>query len=307
MYDVLALGAAAVDELLYVDTYPPPDTKTIVLDAARQCGGLSATALVAAARLGARCAYAGTLGPAGEPDSEFVLSALAEDGVETQHCPRVDGGGPVRSVIVVGRTTGTRNIFPRQPAHTGAHAVLPPPEMIRAARVLLVDHLGIGGMLRAARIARDAGIAIVSDIERADDPRARTLLALVDHPVLSEEFAAAMTGETNPAMAARALWSPLRRAVVVTCGARGAWYTCDGDTCAHQPAFKVDAVDTTGCGDVFHGAYCAALAEGLPIDTRVRMAAAAAAIKATQPGAQLGAPTRAQLEAFLRSAPPTTQ
>jgi sulfofructose kinase len=297
--DLLALGAAAIDELLYVDAYPPPDTKTTVRDATCQCGGLSATALVAAARLGARCAYAGTLGPGDDPDSLFVLDALAAEGIDTQHCAHVAGGGPVKSVIIVGRDAGTRNIFPRQPAHTGAHPELPSAELVRAARVLLVDHLGIDGMLRAAHVARASGVAIVSDIERADDPRALDLLALVDHPVLSEEFAATLTGHADIGTALRALWSPARRAVTITCGPRGAWFTVDGLTVSHQPAFQVNIIDTTGCGDVFHGAYCAALARGEPIELCVRTAAAAAALKATQPGAQRGAPTRAQLQAFI--------
>jgi sulfofructose kinase len=300
--DVLALGAAAIDDLLYVDAYPQPDTKTTVRDATRQCGGLSATALVAAARLGARCAYAGTLGPDGDVDSAFVLDALGVEGIDTRHCVRVVGGGPVKSVIVVGRDTGTRNIFPRQPAHTGAHPQSPPESVIRASRVLLVDHLGITGMLRAAHLARASDVAIVSDIERADDASALDLLALVDHPVLSEEFATALTGHADIGTALRSLWSPVRRALTITCGPRGAWFTVDGLTVLHQPAFQVDVIDTTGCGDVFHGAYCAALARGEPIDICVRVASAAAALKATQPGAQRGAPTRTQLEAFARSA-----
>ncbi len=71
----------------------------------------------------------------------------------------------------------------------------------------------------------------------------------------------------------------------------------------HQPAFPVEVVDTTGCGDVFHGAYASALAEGLDLPVRVRLAAAAAALKATQPGGQAGIPSRGKVEAFLGEYP----
>ena len=105
-------------------------------------------------------------------------------------------------------------------------------------------------------------------------------------------------GADPPALA---LWSPRRTAVVVTCGAEGCWFL-DADTLdrpQHQPAFAVHVVDTTGCGDVFHGAYAAGLAERLDLPARVRLAAATAALKATQPGSQR-APRRPLVEAFLR-------
>jgi sugar/nucleoside kinase (ribokinase family) len=97
------------------------------------------------------------------------------------------------------------------------------------------------------------------------------------------------------------LWLPVRLAVVVTCGDAGGWYRGDaGPTApAPYPAFAVPTVDTTGCGDVFHGAYASALARGLNLEERIRFSAAAAAIKATRRGAQAGIPTREETEAFL--------
>jgi sugar/nucleoside kinase (ribokinase family) len=80
-YDILGLGCATVDDLLYVDSYPPPDTKTRILRSERQCGGLTATALVAAARFGAKCAYAGQLG--NDDQSTFVDRALRAEGIDT--------------------------------------------------------------------------------------------------------------------------------------------------------------------------------------------------------------------------------
>jgi len=91
--------------------------------------------------------------------------------------------------------------------------------------------------------------------------------------------------------------------VAVTCGAKGCYYVTSENPAAprHQPAFKVQAVDTTGCGDVFHGAYAAALARGMSAPDRIRFAAAAAALKATQSGgAQGGIPTLAQTLRLIR-------
>ena len=171
--------------------------------------------------------------------------------------------------------------------------------MIRSARVLFVDHYGVEGMTRAARIAREAGLAVVADLERDEQPGFETLLELVDHLIVSRAFAARRTGTDDPTAAARHSLGGgpqrrcrhLRRGRMLASGA-------DGTSPVHQPAFRVPVVDTTGCGDVFHGAYAAALARGLDLADRVRFASAAAALKAMHAGAQAGIPTRAEVEAF---------
>ena len=186
-------------------------------------------------------------------------------------------------------------------AWSSADASWPPEDVVRAARVLLVDNCGVEGMIRAARIARDAGIPVVADFESAEDPLFPQLLALVDHLILSRDFALKMTGEQDPALAAQSLWAPGRRAVVITCGKDGCWYVSDQQPGIprHQPALAVEAVDTTGCGDVFHGAYAAALVHGLDIPAAVRFATVAAGLKATCRGGQLGIPTRSAVEAQM--------
>lgn len=296
MFDLLGFGAVAIDHLVYVDSFPPANVKTYVIRSEQQCGGLTATALVAAQRLGTQCAYAGTLGD--DDGSRYVLDVMQREGIDVSHVVKREGAGPIRSTIIVGLDHATRNIFPEHPAVAGAAEDQPDASVIRAAKVVFVDHLGIAGMIRAATIARDAGIPVVSDVER-DLPGFDALLALVDHVVVGEDFALRLTHSTQPEEAAQKLWTPARSLVAVTCGEAGCTFTEDGATVQHQPAFKVDAIDTTGCGDVFHGAYAAALAKGMPAAERIRFASAAAALKATQRGGQAGAPTLAQVNAFL--------
>jgi sugar/nucleoside kinase (ribokinase family) len=297
--DVLGLGCVAVDDLLYVDAYPPPDTKKQVRRRERQCGGLTATALVAAARLGARCAYAGVLGD--DDFSHFVRQALSREGIDVAHCVHRAEARPIHSTIIVDETRHTRNVFFDLAGAAGADPEAPAAEVIRSARVLYLDHFGIEGMTRAARIARATGVATVADFERNEWPGFAGLLALVDHLIVSRDFAARLTGEGEPAAALSRLWDAGRQAVVVTCGAEGCWYrgAGSGEGPRHRRAYPVAAVDTTGCGDVFHGAYAAALARGLSLAERVRFASAAAALKALRPGGQDGIPTRATVDAFL--------
>jgi ribokinase len=126
-------------------------------------------------------------------------------------------------------------------------------------------------------------------------------LALVDHLILSEEFACRITRESSAAKAAQALWQPDRVVVLVTCGANGCWSFApeNGRAARHHAAFTVQAADTTGCGDVFHGAYAASLARGEALEARILCATATAALKARHGDI----PRRAAVEEFLRARP----
>src|SRR6185436_9003662 len=118
LFDVIGLGCCAVDEILYVPEYPPADGKVEVRNRERHCGGLCATALVTAARLGARCAFAGVLG--GDEGSRFVLETFRRSGVDTRFHVARTGAAPIRSVIVVDEIRRTRNIFYHLTPGTGA-------------------------------------------------------------------------------------------------------------------------------------------------------------------------------------------
>lgn len=297
LFDILGVGCATVDELLYVDAYPAADEKTIIRRHETHCGGLTAVALIAAARFGARCAYAGTLGV--EPQSDFVIETLKREGVDTSHAPRCDDAAAIHSRIIVDATHNTRNIFftvgqRMGPSETLSEAV------IRSARVLFVDHYGGAATVRAATIARNAGIPVVADLERSEREAFDQILGLASHPILSAAFAKRLTGKSNPEDAARALIERGHDVVVVTNGAQGgAAAVRDEPDLRRYRAFDVEVVDTTGCGDVFHGVYAAGLALSIGLDERLARASAAAAIKATRPGASGGVPRRAEIDAFL--------
>ncbi len=207
-------------------------------------------------------------------------------------------------ILALGRPTG---IVP------GAGDHLPTPEEMRALAEMGVDFFDLyvhdtpawlvrfAGMTRAARIARRAGIPVIGDFESHGPEPFEELLSLTDHLVVPRDFARELAGTQRGAAAVRALWDSSRSAVVVTAGADGAWFACRDteDRIYHQPAFFVDVEDSTGCGDVFHGAYAAALAQGLGMKDRVRFASAAAALKASRSGGQKSAPSRAEVDEFL--------
>ena len=286
-WDILGFGAVAVDDLLYLDAYPAPGSKVQVREERREGGGLIGTALVAAARLGAAAAYAGVLGD--DELSRFSLAELEGAGVDCRLVQRRPDARPLHSVILVDRRTGERTVLSSRAGVVPPPPELAPAEVIAACRVLLVDHTSAACALAVAPLVRRLGVPVVADLERVT-PEVLALLPLVDHLVVGERFAAQVTGETEPAAMVRRLLRPDRAAVVVTAGERGCWYAGPGDEVRHRPALRVAAVDTTGCGDVFHGAYAAMLARGEGVARAVAVATVAAGLKATRPGGRSGIP-----------------
>src|SRR5206468_11017982 len=121
------------------------------------------------------------------------------------------------------------------------------------------------------------------------------------HLIVSQGFARKLTGKRSPEHAVRALAGAGHEVVVVTCGEKGYWYMNQGlHAPKHQRAFKVKAVDTTGCGDVFHGAYAFGLARNLPLEERLELASAAAALKASRGAGPDGIPSFQMVRRFLR-------
>lgn len=296
--DVLGLGCLAVDELLLSPIWPETDTKTRLLARDRQGGGLTGNAMVAAARFGAKVAYGGSLGV--DEDSQFLRNLYHEEGINLSHC-RVDPQfRPIRSTIVIDQSQNTRTIWFDLPGYLGARENWPPAEVITHSKVLFVDHYGIEGMIRAAKIARSAGVEVVADFERDEHPRFEELLPLVDHLILSSKFATKRTGMQNPRDAVEVLAKNGAKVTIVTNGERGAWVFADGG-CFSIPAYPVSVVDSTGCGDAFHGIYAACLSAGMDLRDRLKFATAGAALKAKHLGAQKGLPTRKEVEDFLGS------
>lgn len=292
-WDLLGVGIAAVDELLTVERFPQPDEKIPIRAMQRQGGGQAATALVAAARHGARAAFCSSLG---EDDlSQCAIQDLEREGVDCAPVLRAAGARPVYAVVIVVAGTGSRTILHDS---SGVRDLAPgelDPAWIAASRVVLVDHNLPRAALEAARLARAAGIPLVADLEKPAMPGLGELLPLVDHLIVAAPFARQVTGQEQPPDMVRAL-SAGRPACVVTCGGRGCWYSIAGSAPAHLPAIPIQAVDTTGCGDVFHGVYAAALARGEPIQRALRLANIAAGLKAAHPGGRSGIPALAVVE-----------
>jgi sulfofructose kinase len=260
-------------------------------------GGNGPNAAVAIARLGGKVRLAGPTGDAAEAGTEFIYDQLRREGIDLQYIVHVEGAvTPISTILIdpAGERTGITYRDPRLwsvelPASEilldGVDAILAESRCARFIAALCVD-------------ARARGIPVVVDADRVmptDDPLLRT----ASHLIFSAEALRATAGADDLAEALARL-APMTSAFLgVTNGDQGAvWFDADGSA-RHTPAFQVKAVDTLGAGDVFHGAFTLAIAEGSALEPALRFAAAAAALKCSRFGGAFGAPQRHELHAFL--------
>lgn len=295
-FDVVGVGQCAFDVLGCLPEYPSVDSKAELTEVCFQGGGPVATALVTLARLGVDTAFVGRVG-----DDDFgvrIREGLISEGVDCSGLISEAGAGSQFAFIAVEENTARRNIF----WHRGNARLLWPedidPELIGRCRVLHLDGLQHEASMEAARIARKTGVVTVLDGGTLR-PGSEELLPLIDHPVVSEKFARRLSGTDNPLDALPRLLAAGARAATVTLGEGGSYSMDRSEKAFHQPAFQVDAVDTTGCGDVFHGGYVYGLLQGWQLGQTVRFAAACAALKTRALGGRTAIPTLREVEGFL--------
>ena len=298
-FDVLGVGACAVDEIYRLPSWPSPDgrDKLRVTRHQQSPGGQTATAMAACAAAGLRAAWAGTLG--NDARGALVRDALEARGVDTA-AAIVRDAPCAHAVILVDETRGERVVlWDRAPALRLRPGEVPDARL-REARLVHVDDVDEEAAIDVAARARAAGRPVTSDIERVG-PNTRALVAAVTVPIFAEHVAEALTGEADPERALRALRRDHDGLLCVTRGRRGA-AVLDGDAWHEAPAPAVDAVDTTGAGDVFRGAFIAALLAGATPERIMAVAVAAAAESCTREGAIPGVPEPGTMRALLAAA-----
>lgn len=260
-------------------------------------GGLVGTALAAVGRLGGKAAFAGKLGRS--EMARRALDALRRESVDTSFVIETQDAEPIVALILIDRTSGQRNIFwTRRNVQYPLPGEFPEPDWFERTRVLMIDFESGRAGIAAARIARRHRIPVVIDVER-DEPHVAEAMRVCSHIIVSEDFAGGYTGRGNVTEMLAALRSGPEQVVIITRGEKGCVGSSqEGDFAL--PAFPVDVVDTTGCGDTFHGAFALALARGQAVVPAARFASGAAALCATRVGGRAGIPTAEQLQQFLR-------
>ncbi len=291
---LLVLGHAAHDLVYRVPAIPARPVKVVATSMTECGGGMAANAAVAIARLGGRVTYWGRV--ADDALGARILGDLAAEGVDVAQARRVPGcRSPVSSILVDDH--GDRLICSFTDPTLDPDPGWMPIDRVRDYDAVLADVRWPAGSERLLRAARDAGRPALLD---ADVAPAATIARLVDcatHVLFSEPGLQAACPATPAPEALRRCVRAHHRVVGVTLGAEGFLWIEDGAV-RREAAPRVAAVDTLAAGDVWHGAFALALAEGHDTVAAARFANRAAALKCLRPGGRSGAPTRAELDAW---------
>jgi sulfofructose kinase len=292
---IACVGGAVLDLIYGVERLPSADTKLVARSVAESGGGMAANAAAAIARLGGSATWYGRIGD--DEMGQHIVSGLEAKGVASfPH--RIPGTKSPHSIVLVD-DQGDRAIVLYRPSGFDVDPKWLPLERICDAEVVLADNRWVPGAVRALEAARDRGIPAVLDADISDDLDGLSAVQASTHVVFSEQGLSGLFRTDDPAEGLR-LASRHAPFVAVTLGSKGVlWLDADGRIRSLK-ALAVTAKETLGAGDVFHGAFALALAEGRTEEQALRFGAATAALKCERAGGRATFPTRSEVDAALQ-------
>jgi sulfofructose kinase len=288
-WDVVGIGANSIDFVTVVPAFPRPEgwhSKMRIRRHLVSPGGQAATTTAACAKFGLRAKYIGAVGS--DENGDRVRDALDGIGLDGSGLARHEGRNQY-AVIVIDEQTGERAVLWDRDEALRLQPEDVPLDVIGSARLLHVDDVDQEAAIRAARHARSLGLPVTSDLDRMTD-RTEELVLAVSCAIFADGLPEQLTGERDHERALRRLRKIHAGLLVVTVGQHGA-VALDGDRFIVSPGFAVDAVDTTGSGDVFRAGFIYGLLQDWPVERVLRMANASAAVACTRLGAMAGIPT----------------
>jgi sulfofructose kinase len=295
-FDVVGVGLNATDTLLIVPHFPAYAGKVPFLDEMVSPGGQVASAMVACARLGLNVKYIGTIGD--DERGRVQMESLQSTGINLDHVQLRKGCANQSAYIIIDRSTGERTVLWRRDDCLRIDPAEIAPEQITCARLLHIDGHDTPAVAHAAAIARRHGIPVTVDVDTIYHGFDR-VLPNVDYLVASSEFPTAWTGVNDPFRALESLQNEYgMKVAAMTLGAHGSLARAGGQF-YYSPAFVVNCLDTTGAGDVFHGAFCYSVLQGMSISEALEFSNGMAALNCTAVGARGGIGTLADVKTLL--------
>jgi ribokinase len=292
---VAGLGQCSLDYLAVVDAFPEEDTKKEVIEWNEQGGGPVATALVALSRLGVSSRFYGITGE--DYAGEKIIQSFLDEGVDVRGLVKRKRMSSQIAFIVIGKDTAKRTIFWKRPSGEALRAEELGDDFLAGSDFLLLDGLMKDSSLSASARARELNIPVMLDAGRAR-PGMLDVARRSDYVVASEEFARDLGWDITPEILQREREKLGVKVLTITLGIRGS-ITVSIDQVVQTPAFKVEAVDTTGAGDVFHGGYVYGILQNWNLRDIILFASALAALKCRKIGGREGIPQLNEVMSFL--------
>ena len=297
MYDIIGIGSTVFDMLMLTESFPAEDSKVQAKTTRIQAGGPCATALVTASCLGAGAAYMGTVGD--DMYGKYMLDSMRRYRVGVECVRTVENCESFHCVVLINEENVTRTVIWNK-------GTVPMPlkedinlDVLKQAKYLYLDGHQTGTAIYAAKCAREFGVKVFLDAG-GRYPGIENLLPLVDVLIPSEEFAHGITGADTAEAAIHMMYESYHPEILVVTQGRAGGILYNQGSIERYPAFMVDAIDTNGAGDVFHGAFAAGLVRSMTPINCARFASAVSAMKCRCFGTREGIPDYEQALAFMR-------
>jgi sulfofructose kinase len=298
-FDVVGVGLNATDTLILLPRFPAYGGKVAFEREVLSPGGQVASAMVTCASLGLRAKYVGTLGD--DERGAIQLESLRGSGVNLDDIEIRPNCSNQSAYILVDQTSGERTVLWHRDDCLRINPDTLTTEKIACGRLLHIDGHDTPAVSRAAEIARRHQIPVTVDVDTIY-PGFDRVLPNVDYLVASAEFPSRWTQEPDPYRALAMIQDEYGMPVAaMTLGADGALARVDGRF-LYSPGFVVNCVDTTGAGDVFHGAFCYSVIESMPVREALEFSNAMAALNCTALGARGHIASLSEARALMQSA-----
>jgi sulfofructose kinase len=283
-FDVVGIGQVCIDYVGKVGCYPEVEGRVELEEPVILSGGPTATAITVLARYGLRVAFVGKVGD--DDIGRKATQGLKEEGVDTSFLTVEKNRKTQFSFIPVERQSGRRTVFWSR----GSITPLKPKEIkkgiITHSRAIHFDDLYTEAIAEAARIAKRSNVTVSMDAGNYDE-KVDELKGKVDLFIVSLDFLKEYSREANPRKGIKKLKDFRATVTTVTLGDKGSLTIYDNKL-IETPAYRVEAVDTTGAGDVFHGAFLYGWLQNWEVEHILRFASAAAAVNCLELGARGG-------------------
>lgn len=298
-YDLIAVGLNAVDVLVRLPESVKHDDKQFVDDLIIQGGAPVGSGCCGVARLGFRVGMVARLG--NNTLSSISLEDFRSNGVDTGLVVRDEESRPAIALVEIDHRTAARTVFIQMDNYGYVKRGDIPVAEIAQARTLLVDSYDLDATEAALEAAAGTACRSILDFESGDRKRLKKLLGMGTDPILPLAAARNLTAQTDPGDVLRSLGDLCPGQVVVTDGIHGSWaLDRHSGNIVHQPAFVVEPVDTTGCGDAFHAGYIVGLLEGWPLEIRMEFGSLLASHVAGRVGGRTALPWRKDAPSMVR-------
>lgn len=299
LFDVIGLGVSTVDLVALVEHLPAQEGVQRAIEIVTQGGGPVATAIVTAARLGARAAMIDAIGE--DWRGKLIQAEFERDQVFTGFLRVHPNCASAIASILVQQATGARAIVYAPGTAPELSLSDLPRVAIEHAKFLHVNGRHWDACWQAVEWARAAKVQVSFDGgANRYRPEIRELVPLTDVCIVARDFAEQYTGETDVRKSAEVLLALGVWLVVITDGVKGSWISARDGIFFHQPAFRFpQTIDTTGCGDSYHGAFLFGLLQQWSLEKTALWASAVAALNSQALGGRAGLPTFKQVENFL--------